>query len=407
MIEMIKLAIIFLGIVIAIQRKIFIGYILLVAGLTTAIIYGTSLPEILAGYGDMLKSSNFLRILGIIILIGFLGRIFKDIGYLDRLVWASHGMIGGARTAVALLPLAVGLMPMPGGALLSAPLVGKILSKDKSSPELATSINYWSRHIIEFWWPIYPGVILAAAITGLPIKEMILMQFPLTFIMAPIGYFFMIRKIKIDNEGHAQLLSPIYNILRGIWPILLAIGLYASLPIDLLTAIGIAIALLILIERPRLSILGSAAKKALAPKMFVLVFGIMSFQKMLEISGAVGQIPSVSAQLGLPSGAVIFSVAFLSGLLTGMLAGLVGLSFPILAGFLYQPELNLNNIFFAFISGYLGMMLSPTHFCLILTNEYFKSNLGGVYKILVIPLFLLFLVGFLLYLTAYPWHISL
>jgi integral membrane protein (TIGR00529 family) len=407
MIDMIKLALIFLGIVIAIQRKLFIGYILLVAGLATAIIYETQPTEILFGYGEMLKSSNFLRILGIILMITFLGKILKDIGYLDRLVWASHGLIGGARAAVALLPLAVGLMPMPGGALLSAPLVGRILAKDKFSPELATSINYWSRHIIEFWWPIYPGVILAAAITGLPIKEMALMQFPLTLVMAPIGYFFMIRKVNIESEGHAQLLTPMYNILRGIWPIILAIGLYALLPIDLLTAIAIAIILLIIIERPGISILGPAVKKALAPKMLVLVFGIMSFQKMLEISGAVGQIPSVSAQLGLPSGAVIFTVAFVSGLLTGMLAGLVGLSFPILAGFLYQPELNLNNIFFAFISGYVGMMLSPTHFCLILTNEYFKSNLAGVYKILIIPLFLLFLVGFLLYLTAYPWHISL
>jgi len=136
-----------------------------------------------------------------------------------------------------------------------------------------------------------------------------------------------------------------------------------------------------------------------------LVFGILSFQQMLELTGAVSSIPRLTVDLGFPPAVVIFALTFTVGLLTGMVAAFVGLSYPLLAGYLYQPDINLGNIFFAFLSGYLGMMLSPMHFCLVLTNEYFKSNLGKAYRTLSIPILLLFVSGLILYLTGYPWEL--
>ncbi len=400
-----KLAAVFIAIIIALRKNIFVGYILLFAGLATALLFGASLQKILIGYRDVVLSLNFLRIQAIIILITFLGRILKDIGYLDRLVSASRDLLGGARTSAAMLPLLVGMMPMPGGAILSAPLVGQILPQEKYTPEFAAAVNYWSRHVIEFWWPVYPGIILAAALTQMPIGTMALMQLPMTFIMLPVGFIFMIRKIKEKGDGSGHFWKPLGKTLLGIWPILLAILIYAATPIHLVFAIIISIALLIFLEKPATSIVKAAAKQALAPRLFALVFGIMSFQKMLEISDAVNSIPEMAGQLGLPDTAVIIAVAFISGMLTGMLAALVGLSYPILAGYLYQPELNYNNIFLAFTAGYLGMMLSPTHFCLILTNEHFKARLAGVYRHLTVPLIIVFLVAFLLYVLGYPWRL--
>lgn len=234
---------------------------------------------------------------------------------------------------------------------------------------------------------------------------MALMQLPMTFVMIPVGYIFLIRKIRETGEGRGHLWKPLLSTLAGVWPILLAITIYAVTPIHLVFAIMISIGALIIKERPAITILRGATKQALAPRLFALVFGIMSFQQMLEISDAVNSIPELSNQYGLPPAAIIIAVAFISGLLTGMLAALVGLSYPILAGFLYQPEINYNNVFLAFVAGYIGMMLSPTHFCLILTNEHFRAKLSGVYKHLAIPLLIVFLVGYLLYVFAYPWGI--
>ena len=146
-----KLALIFLAIVFAIRKKVFVGYTLFGAGLALAILYLLPVGDVLETYKDVLFSERFLSLYGIIILITFLGRLLKEIGYMDRLVDASRRLIGGARTAAAVLPALVGLMPMPGGALLSAPLVAEVLPKGKYSPEFLTTVNYWSRHVVEFF----------------------------------------------------------------------------------------------------------------------------------------------------------------------------------------------------------------------------------------------------------------
>ena len=84
-----------------------------------------------------------------------------------------------------------------------------------------------------------------------------------------------------------------------------------------------------------------------------------------------------------------------------MVAAFVAMGYTILAGFLYAGGIEPAYIFLAYLSGYLGMILSPTHLCLILTNDYFKSDLLKVYREIAIPVIIMAVFGFLIYLT--PW----
>jgi len=405
MIEVVKLIVVFGGIVIGLRKNLFVGYTLFLASLMVAILFNLSFYEILDNYKEVLISHRFLNLLGIIFLITFLGKISKEIGCLDKMVSASSDLKGGARTAAAAMPLLVGMMPMPGGALLSAPLVGKVLPREKYSAEFATAVNYWSRHVIEFFWPIYPGVILAAGLTSLPVETISFMMFPMTPFMITIGYIFLIKKIENPNNGQGRIFRPFLKILSALWPIVLAVFLYAVLPIGLLLSVAMSILMLLIIEKPPLSKSIPVAKEVFSVRLFMLVFGIISFQQMLEVTNAVNSINMLSSNYGFPEALIIILVAFSSGMLTGILVAMIGLSFPILSGYLYQPDLNLNNIFLAFVAGYVGMIFSPTHFCLILTTEFFNANLGKVYRIFSIPLILLFLAGFLLFILGYPWDI--
>jgi len=405
MTDFLKLLFIFLLIVLGIRRKLFVGYILFGAGFLTAILFGLDFKAMLVGYRDVLFSERFLSLYGIIVLITFLGRLLKELGYLDKLVGSSESLIGGSRTAAAVLPALVGLMPMPGGALLSAPLVGKVLPQEKYSPAFKTVVNYWSRHVMEFCWPVYPGLILSATLTSVPLGIICLLQMPMTILMISIGIIFLIRKIDINNRGKGHIFKPFLQILGAIWPILLAISLAAIFSTKLLYAVAFSVLVLLLIERPKWLYIRQAARSAISYRLPVLVYGVLSFQQMLELTGAVGSIPQLSTTLGLPAEIVIIAVSFTAGLLTGILFALIGLGYPLLAGYLYQPDINLPNIFLAFISGYVGMIFSPTHFCLILTNEHFKSNLSRVYYLLTKPLVILFLGGLALYLTGYPWNL--
>ncbi len=76
-------------------------------------------------------------------------------------------MFKNKKTLFAGLPALIGMLPMPGGAIFSAPLVDSVDDNDELFSSEKAAVNYWFRHIWEYWWPMYPGVILAVKYSGL------------------------------------------------------------------------------------------------------------------------------------------------------------------------------------------------------------------------------------------------
>jgi len=400
--DAVRLLVVFILIIIALRKRIPIGVALFVAGLLTAILFRTNPAVIIDVYWRVVKSERFISLTLVVVLITVLGSFLKELKYLERLTDACRSLYGGQRTAVMLLPSLVGLMPMPAGSLLSAPLVDNVLTDEKYRPEFKTTANYWFRHMVELFWPIYPGIILTEAITGFPIGKVSLLQFPLFLGMMVIGLFFFTRKIEKSSEKKGGLLIPVSGIARSIWPILLAIGIYAVLKTNLAMAILISMVILMIVSRPKKNQILTALKTGFSYKLIFLIFGVLSLQAFLEESGAIELITNLSMDANLPSEIIIFVVCFVIGILTGMVSAYVGLGYTLLAGMLYQPDLNTAHIMLAYLSGFLGVILSPSHLCLVLTNEYFKSELVRVYRKMIIPLVLFTLIGFLIYLSPWP-----
>lgn len=399
--DALKLLVIMVAIVVALRRKVPVGVALFGAGPLTALLYRVPAGKLGQAYLDMAGSERFLFLAGVVVFITILGHLLKELGALDRLAQACRQLYGGARTATVTLPLLVGLMPMPAGSLLSAPLVENVLSDARYTPHFKCAANYWFRHLAEFSWPIYAGLILTEAITGMPIDRVALMQLPLSLMMILLGLFFFVRKIERTSDSDAALVKPILGILATIWPVLTAILLFGILKIHLVLAVLIALIAVVAVERPPVKSVLRSVRKGLSYKLILLVYGVLSFQAVLEMSGGIESIPRLATVYNLPPELIIFLVCFSVGVLTGMVSAYVGLGYAILAGFLYQPVLNPANIMLAYLSGFIGIMLSPTHLCLIFTIEYFGADLLRVYRTLAWPLLLLGLGGYMLYLVGY------
>ena len=71
------------------------------------------------------------------------------------------------------------------------------------------------------------------------------------------------------------------------------------------------------------------------------------------------------------------------GLLTGVNQAYIGVAFPLLLPFFGSEVIDLKLIMFAYAVGFVGVLLSPVHLCLLLTKEYFKANWAGIYKLLL------------------------
>lgn len=400
--DILRICIVFVAIVFALRRKIPVGVTLFGAGLLLALLYQLAPVALLDGYLKLITSIRFLSLTAVIVFVTILGQLLKSLGYLDRLSSAFRGLWGGQRTAAMVLPPVIGLMPMPGGALLSAPLVRQAMSDEKYSPELRTATNYWFRHLVEFFWPVYPGIILSEAITHVPIGQVALLQLPLAVAMVIIGYFLFARKIDSRSNGKAALMYTATGFLGAIWPIGVSILIYGIVRCDLSLAVLAGLVLLIVVARPRKTDLFAALKEGLSYKLVFMVFGILSFQTVLELSGAIQSIPALAAAFHLPPAVVIFIVCFTVGILTGMTAAFVGLGYSLLAGFIYQPTVHPGYMLLAYASGYIGMMLAPTHLCLIVSNQYFGSDLGKVYRMIIPGMLILTVVAVLLSLSTWP-----
>jgi len=235
-----------------------------------------------------------------------------------------------------------------------------------------------------------------------PVSRPALMQSPLAIVMLSRGLVFLIRRINGGRDSRGQLFRPVLGILVTVWPIILAIFLYGWFGMDLSLAVITALLSVLVVYRPSWKIVGQSLRKGLSYKLLILILGILSFQTVLEGSGAVASLQQLSLDYHLPDKLIIVLVCFVSGILTGMFAAFVALGYSLLGTFLYQPHPVPANILLAFLSGYLGMMLSPAHLCLVLTNEYFGSSLGQVYRRLVVPVLLLGLAGYLLVISGWP-----
>jgi hypothetical protein len=399
--EAVKLGLVFLTIIIALRRKVPMGLTLLGMGPVTALIYQVPIDLLLSGYGEVIGSQRFISLTGLVVLVTIMGSLLKDLGFLDRLGNACKGIYGGSRTAVTILPPLIGIMPMPGGSLLSAPLVNSVLDDPRYPPHFKCVTNYWFRHLIELTWPVYPGIVLTEAVTGMPIATVSMLQAPLMLAMIIVGLFMFARHVKTDPIEHPALWKPLLGISKSIWPLVIAILMYGVFEVELSLSFLFALLVLVTVTRPSKKIMIDSLKAGLSVKLLAFIFGVLTFQMVLEISGGIESIPKLASVYHLPEELVISIVCFSIGLLTGMISAYVGLGYTLLAGLLYQPVINPGYILLASMAGFTGFLLSPAHLCMVLTTNYFGADLTKVIKTLVLPLLLVTIIGWAVYLSGY------
>ena len=148
--------------------------------------------------GGTLSSLSTLTLLIAITQINFLTSQMAATNMMQDLVNLIQSRVS-TRASMAVLPAVIGLLPVPGGALFSAPLVANCDVDKKNDPCLKSVINFWFRHVWEFWWPLYPGVLLAMEIAGLNLFHILLYGLPLSLGMILAGYFFFLRKVPAEE----------------------------------------------------------------------------------------------------------------------------------------------------------------------------------------------------------------
>ncbi|MDR1624971.1 MAG: DUF401 family protein [Spirochaetia bacterium] len=374
---------------------------LLAGSLILALWTGQSLSSMRGIAFGRLFSLDTLFLVLVVAGVIWLSSLMSEAGMMKDLVASLRSRLS-PKNIFAVLPAIVGLLPMPAGALFSAPLLddadgGKALTQMQK-----TRINYWFRHVWEFWWPLYPGVLLAVDLSGLPIWKLACLMMPLFFAASGAGYCFLLRKLPHGTHGQAGRGQPgtaqtggeqgkaffplvlptatviaVYGLLLAAVPALGHINKY--LPMVIGIACGIAV---LQAMRPAPA---SVWKKVLSSRrtlsLVVIVVLARIYGAFIEakLPGGSLLMENLRAELdafGIPVLLLIVIIPFVSGLTTGITVGYIGASFPLVLS-LAGPDTGglFAAIALGYSCGFIGMMMSPIHVCLIVTNEYYKTNL--------------------------------
>jgi uncharacterized protein len=311
------------------------------------------------------------------------------------------GSHGRAASLIA-IPSAIGLVPMPGGALISAPLVAQIVPENHFTPAWKASANYWFRHTWEYWWPLYPVVIVTLSIVPMDLWQFAAMQIPVMLTVFVSGYVILIRPHQDAlRKEHAAMDATPGRVRDVVAPLFIIVGFTLFLPFVLqpvwpalsstsskLTSmlIGLLIALALVLRGAPRGTIRSMARSMISTKtvdMMAILTSVILFESMLSRSGLLPVAGQELLQSGIPLVWVIILLPMVAGFVTGLAIGFAGLAFPLIAGLAATPETGLSLaavMVLGFAGGYAGMMCSPIHLCFLLSRSYFNADMKRMYR---------------------------
>ncbi len=404
LLEILKLLLPIVMLMVLLYFKLELFLAILIGGVSLALLFGLSPIEIIKLSYQAAISKDTLQLLTIIMMVLILGQILKAKESLKIFVEATEGLLKRKFLIISVSPALIGLLPMPGGALVSAPILNETLKDDNISPSLKTYINFWFRHIWEYIWPLYPGLILCAGIFKVDFVLLFKHQFYFTIIAITIGMLFMklyLPQLKDNKIKNRSIKENLFNFFYGLWEILLIIAIVLIFKIKVYLSVLIVVMFSFIILKKSLPEKWKILKKAFKPSILLTIIAVMIFKNYILHS----QIIDLTKELILGAKGlkylIMFFVPFIIGFLTGVNSAFAGISFPLFVSIVGTTNPDMWKIMFLYVSGFTGVLLSPVHFCLVLSAEYYEAKLKDVYKyllpsvlILIVSLFLLmFIVG--------------
>ncbi|MBM3308151.1 MAG: DUF401 family protein [Candidatus Eisenbacteria bacterium] len=377
-----------IAVVIALLRfRVDLGITMLVAAAALALAGGRAPLWALRELGRAAIAKDTLLLLARIVAIIALGEVAAKLGYLNRLVTGLRQLIPDNRIVIALMPAFGGLLPMPGGAMLTAPMVESSVPPGGATPEQKFFVNYWFRHVWEYIWPLYPGVVVGAALVGRRVSDISAHNWPLTLAAIAGGTVFVLRRVRAgrNERGGNGARQAHRDVALGMLPFAVVIAGVLVLKLEVVIVVLAVIALLVAFGRPAVRDVLRAFAHGVEYQVVTLIVGVAAYNQVLTEARIIDAVPEMFVRLHMPVPLVICLVPMMLGLITGVTLAFIAVAFPLLLPLMGGPDVNMNLVMLAYASGFVGCLLSPVHLCLVLSRQYFKADLASSYRLLLLP----------------------
>lgn len=393
--------IISVGIVLAVSRKniglsLFLGSVFLgIIVPSISLLFGSRVSyslSIYEGGREMLKvfnpktthgQSTILLALAVAI-IPLIGGTMKTSGQMEELV---NNLRLPKQATISFLPAILGMLPMPGGALLSSPLVEKA-GKDIDAGDKA-AINVWFRHILFLIYPIAPALLISSRIAGLNVYRVIPYLFPFFLLSILLGYFFLLQGVtgSIKHQKAFSFTGLLVPLLIIFIAPLLDLSLKVMFPrfskppfseLALVTGVVVSLSLAVTVGKLGGKEMWKLFKETKPWNFALIIFGMFAFLNVCNSSS----LPRVISDLHIPPQILFVIVSFFLGLGTGRIQAPMAILIPIIISSYPMTPLVFAIVYF---SVFIGYVLSPVHPCVSVSVKDLNTSLGKFFRSLSIP----------------------
>ena len=381
----VKRMLLWLGFSLSIVLLLFVSRRNLALGMAIAAVVLAAFTLTPAAFGDALwrtiSDPSVLLLALVVGLIPLIGGSMETSGQMEQLV---SNLRIGVRPFLAFAPALLGMLPMPGGALLSAPLIER--GAGHTAPDVKAAANVWFRHALLLVYPLGSGLIASAKIAGLDVYATIPYLIPACLLTVGVGYVFLLRRAtgRLSQTGKFSLLGlgiPLAIILAAPLLDLLLKGTI-DLPVaEIGTSVGVTVSLIasILVGRLRPRQLVDVARRMKPWKYALIVLAMFAFLNVFITSG----VPERIAAMTLPPVVLCILIGTVLGMITGRLQAPMSIIVPIYI----STYGGMSPAVFAltYFAVFLGYVLTPIHPCISVSVEYFNTSMGAFLRRLAMP----------------------
>jgi integral membrane protein (TIGR00529 family) len=393
MLPLILIAIPFITVVLLVTKHVNYGLALFIGAVAIALVSMMNPAIFLETIIEAVTDLETVELTSIVALIQILAIYMNESGMIQRLIDSTRKLLS-AKAILAIIPAIMGSLPMPGGALLSAPMIDNIADKLSLNSDEKSFVNVWFRHWNFFVYPLSSAIILASTLSGVSLYNLIAVQVPVLALYVAVGYVATLCRVANPRDHAIDKRSGelIYRALVNISPIAIAIVL-TIIGLNMVIALTVAIAYTIAITRMKLNEALKALRRVNV-SLPLAIPGVMIFRYTLNRSGLIdAALPHLSSMYLSPV-SIALAIAWMVGLATAMPSAGIALVLPIASAVI--GDMSVSTASAVYISIIFSYLISPLHLCLVLTVGYYRSSIYAVYKRLIPSAIIVYLLSLII-----------
>lgn len=367
---------------ILIKKDVNIGIIMAINSVWLALAAGMTWLNWGSFFLTGILSKKTIELLVLLVLIMTVENILRNSGMISLIADSLKRLIRSRFLVSVSMPVVLGLLPSPGGARFSCPLVEEIVGDGMEAKNKAF-LNYWFRHVWVDGFILYPGIILASQLVGVSVLKFLvhlLVFITVTFfagmLMLNKTWNRSVEKEQVNSTGAGM------DLLKGIFPIFFIVGMYMVLlsftKWALLIAAMLTVILLFIYKKYTWEMILKTSKEAFNLKYLMIICGVMGFGEVLNQSGYVEVMIGQIIEHKIPKELLFVALPFFAGAFSGMTISFVSLTFPLLVPL--GIDKNIWYAVCAYAAGFVGIMITPLHLCYIMSCDFFKVKFSLIFK---------------------------